>query len=103
MSRSAYTGYMYGYEPRKSESEEGGWRETLTIVWVAFRVIMPVMGLIAAVMGAVALTLVLGTIDSRLVLLPVGAAVAALVWFLRREKRQQADEEARIFGPSKRS
>jgi hypothetical protein len=88
---------MYGYEPRKS-SDEGSWRETFAIVWVAFRVIMPIMALIAAVMGVIALTLVLGTIDGRLILIPVTVAGGALVWFLRREKRQQAEEEARILG-----
>ena len=93
---------MYGYEPPKS-SDEGSWRETFAIVLVAFRVLMPVIGLIAGVMGVVALTLVLATIDGRLILVPVTVGVGTLVWFLRREKRQQAEEQARLLGGPDRS
>ena len=55
--------------------------------WAAFRVLMPVIGVIAAVMGTVALTLVLATIDARLMLVPVAVVGTVLVWFLRRERR----------------
>jgi hypothetical protein len=93
---------MYGYEPPKS-SEEGSWRETFTVVLIAFRVLMPIIGVIAAVMGTVALTLVLGTIDARLVLLPVAIVGSVLFWFLRRERRQQLEEQERLLGRSDHS
>jgi hypothetical protein len=93
---------MYGYEPPKS-SEEGSWRETFAIVLIAFRVLIPVVGIMAAVMGTVALTLVLGTVDGRLMLVPVAVVGSVLVWFLRRERRQQIAEQERLLGRSDRS
>jgi hypothetical protein len=89
---------MYGYEPPKS-SEEGSWRETFAVVLIAFRVLLPVMGIIAGVMGTVVFTLYLATIDGRLMLVPIMLAGGILVWFLRRERRQQAEEQERLLGP----
>ena len=86
---------MYGYEP-PNPARAGGCRDTLTIVRVAFEVLLPIAGAGIGALAYVALTFWLFTINVVLGLVPVAVAVLALVWLARRDRRTRADRQREI-------
>ena len=87
---------MYGYEPQK-ENEPSSWHETFMMVMAAFQVIVPVMLVIVGVMAGLILTLVVSFYDGRLALIPIVVFGGSVLWYLRRQRRKNEEEQAKYF------
>ena len=72
------------YEP--NEQARGGCMEALLLTWIAFRVLVPVLFALIAVIGVVVLEFALLAQHPALALIPVGVAAAGLYAMYRRER-----------------
>lgn len=77
---------MY-YGPQR-EDGPAGCRQVWTLTIATFAVVLPVVGALIGVLGAVALALVLFSVHPALALIPIAALVAAVVAFAQWEQRR---------------
>lgn len=81
---------MYRYEPPKEPDSNGSWREVFELSWFAMSIILPVVGLVLAVMAIVAVFFWFLSIHPALTLVPVGLLVAAVLAMIVVDRRNQA-------------
>ena len=67
------------------------------MVMAAFQVIVPVMLVIVGVMAGLILTLVVSFSDGRLALIPIVVFGGSVLWYLRRQRRKNEEEQAKYF------
>jgi hypothetical protein len=89
---------MYGYEPPKEP--QGSWREVFEFSWVAFTIVMPIIGLVIGVILLVMLFFICLSIHPLLTLIPAGILVAIGSGFVLLDRRNQARLEAQHRGES---
>ena len=67
----------------QNDNDRPGCRDVLVLTRAMFAVIVPVMGVLAALLGAAALALFLLTVHPALALIPIGVIVLSLLLYAR--------------------
>jgi len=94
---------MYRSQPPPPEPK-GSWKEIAQYSWIAMTIVLPVVGLIVAVMILVASFFVLLSIHPALALIPVAVVMAGFGAFILIDRRNQRrlEEELARGGPVRR-
>lgn len=90
---------MQGYDPdRRQQNEAGGCREAFLITRIAFEILLPPIGLIAATIILLTFVVILATTNPLLALIPLAPIAGGIVWLVRRDRRVQREMEDEVRG-----